>query len=60
MLSQVDVDVHSLAWSPSGMKVAIGSGRGPQVGLLIVDAATGTIESEVRFINEVHCMAWSP
>ena len=48
--------VFSVAWSPSGTKVATGS----HDFVRIVDAATGAVEREVRHEGWVHSVAWSP
>ena len=51
--------VRSLAWSPSGTKVATGS---EDRLLRIVDAATGAVEKKVidEEVVNVFSVAWSP
>ena len=52
-----EVSVGSVAWSPSGRKVATGCGDKQ---LRIVDGATGDVEKEVRHEGSVRSVAWSP
>ena len=58
---EIGAPAHSLAWSPSGLKLAIYGGGTADGGTLhIVDVPRSVVEHQVRGTGTVKLAAWDP